>query len=351
MKIIFIVGTRPQFLKLASLSKLLLSKNIDHIIVHSGQHYDSEMSEDIFNSLNIKNPDYFIESKGKTSIEKLSSMLSKIEQICITENPDKIIVFGDCDTTIAGALVAKKLKKYLIHIEAGMRSYNKDMPEEQNRIITDHLSDLLLCSTEDSLEKLAKENICNNVHFVGNLQIDLLKMCCEKYNKKDILEKNNIYENNFILLTIHREYNTNKEALSKIFNQLSIVKNKFIFPIHPRTKNIILQNDIIIPENIILIQPVNYLDMTILERYCYMIITDSGGVQPEAWYLGKKCVILRSETEWIEPLENNNNILYDFITPLNEFIENFSKIAIIPKKNVKDAASEILAIINKDSTL
>jgi UDP-GlcNAc3NAcA epimerase len=213
------------------------------------------------------------------------------------------------------------------------------MPEEQNRIITDHLSDLLLCSTEDSLEKLAKENICINVHFVGNLQIDLLRMCIENYNKRDILEKNNILENDFILLTIHREYNTNKEALSKIFEQLNRINKKIIFPVHPRTKSIN------IPENITLIKPVNYLDMTVLERYCYMIITDSGGVQPEAWYLGKKCVILRSETEWIEPLKNNNNILYDFITPLNEFIENFNIIPIIPKKTVKDAASEILGYL------
>lgn len=345
MKFFFIVGTRPQFLKLAPLSKLLLLRNINHIIVHSGQHYDSEMSDDLFNSLNIKEPDYMIDSEGSTPIQKLSSMLFKLEEICIKENPDKIVVFGDCDTTIAGALVAKKLKKYLVHIEAGMRSYNKDMPEEQNRIITDHLSDLLLCSTEDSLEKLANENICNNVHFVGNLQIDLLRMCIDNYNNKDILEKNNILENNFILLTIHREYNTNKEALCKIFEQLSRINKTIIFPIHPRTKNIILQNSIIIPENIILIKPVNYLDMTILERYCYMIITDSGGVQPEAWYLGKKCVILRSETEWIEPLHNNNNILYDFITPLNDFIENFSKIPVIPRITVKDAASEIINLI------
>jgi UDP-GlcNAc3NAcA epimerase len=345
MNFFFIVGTRPQFLKLAPLSKLLLSKNINHIIVHSGQHYDSEMSDDIFISLNIKKPDYMIDSEGTTPIQKLSSMLFKLEEICVKENPDKIVVFGDCDTTIAGALVAKKLKKYLVHIEAGMRSYNKDMPEEQNRIITDHLSDLLLCSTEDSLEKLAKENICINVHFVGNLQIDLLRMCIENYNKRDILEKNNILENDFILLTIHREYNTNKEALSKIFEQLNRINKKIIFPVHPRTKNVISQNSINIPENITLIKPVNYLDMTVLERYCYMIITDSGGVQPEAWYLGKKCVILRSETEWIEPLKNNNNILYDFITPLNEFIENFNIIPIIPKKTVKDAASEILGYL------
>ena len=136
MKFFFIVGTRPQFLKLAPLSKLLLLRNINHIIVHSGQHYDSEMSDDLFNSLNIKEPDYMIDSEGSTPIQKLSSMLFKLEEICIKENPDKIVVFGDCDTTIAGALVAKKLKKYLVHIEAGMRSYNKDMPEIKCKIFS-----------------------------------------------------------------------------------------------------------------------------------------------------------------------------------------------------------------------
>lgn len=333
MKIISIVGTRPQFLKLAPLSKTFKQNNINHIIIHSGQHYDSDMSEQLFKTLNIKKPEYIIDKQGNTNIKSLSNMMIKIEEILLKEKPGKLIVFGDCDTTVAGALVAKKLKIFLIHVEAGMRSYNKDMPEEQNRLITDHVSDLLLCSTQDSVDKLKSENIINNVHFVGNLQLELLIQTIDNYDDKYILNDFNIVENDFILLTIHREYNTNKNTLIKIFNDLSNIENKIIFPIHPRSQNIINQNNIKIPDNIILIKPVDYLNMTILLRYCKYVITDSGGVQPEAWYLSKKCIIMRSETEWIEPLKNNNNILYDYKTPLNEFIDNFLKVEV---KNIEN---------------
>lgn len=333
MKIISLVGTRPQFLKLAPLSKKFDDYNINHIVIHSGQHYDKEMSEDLFKVLNIKKPKYILNKEGETSIKSLGNMMIKLEEIFLKEKPDKLIVFGDCDTTIAGSIVAKKLKIYLIHIEAGMRSYNKDMPEEINRLMTDHISDLLLCSTEDSIENLKKENIINNVHFVGNLQLELLKNVCETYHNKSILKDNILDENNFILLTIHREYNTNKEMLNKIFLELEKLDINIIFPIHPRTKNIIDNNNIVIPKNLKLIKPVDYLNMTILERYCKFIITDSGGIQPEAWYLEKKCIIMRSETEWIEPLKNNNNILYNYKTPLNEFINNFLEVKII-KNNI-----------------
>lgn len=328
MKIISLVGTRPQFLKLAPLSKKFKDNNISHIVIHSGQHYDNEMSDELFKVLNIDKPEYLLNKKGNTQIESLSNMMIEIEKILIKEKPDKLIIFGDCDTTIAGSIVAKKLKIYLIHIEAGMRSYNKDMPEEINRLIADHTADLLLCSTRDSVEKLKKENITKNVYFIGNLQLELLKETCEKYNDEQILINNNLIKNNFILLTIHREYNTNKEMLNKIFSELKKLKERIIFPIHPRTKNIIDKENINIPSNIILIKPINYLDMTILERYCKIIITDSGGIQPEAWYLGKKCIIMRSETEWIEPLNNNNNVLYDYKITLNEFIEDFLKVQI-----------------------
>tara|TARA_B110000971_G_C19975144_1_gene484573 strand:+ start:388 stop:1431 length:1044 start_codon:yes stop_codon:yes gene_type:complete len=326
MKIISIVGTRPQFLKLAPLSSILYKNNINNIVIHTGQHYDKEMSENLFKVLNIKEPDYLLIKKGNTSIQSLGNMMNEIERICLKESPDKIIVFGDCDSTIAGSIVARKLKIYLIHIEAGMRSYNKNMPEEINRLITDHISDLLLCSTEDSVKKLEEENITENVYFVGNLQLELLKNVCEKYSNTTVLLDNRLTINNFVLMTIHREYNTNKEILNKIFIELEKINIDIIFPIHPRTKNIIDGNNIFIPKNLKLIKPVNYLNMTILERNCKFIITDSGGVQPEAWYLRKKCIIMRSETEWMEPLNNNNNILYDYKTPLNIFITEFLKV-------------------------
>jgi len=328
MKILSIVGTRPQFLKLAPLSKKFKDENINHIVIHSGQHYDKEMSDEIFSVLKIKNPDYLLKRVGNTNIESLTNMMVEIEKICLKENPNKIIVFGDCDTTTAGALVSKKLKIYLIHIEAGMRSYNKDMPEEINRLITDHMSDLLLCSTKDSIDKLKKENITKNIHYVGNLQLELLKNVCQSYNEENVLTINNLKKNNFVLMTIHREYNTNEDMLTNLFTELNKLNIDIIFPLHPRTKNIIQENQIIIPNKIKIIKPINYLDMTILERYCKYIITDSGGIQPEAWFLEKKCIIMRSETEWIEPLITNNNILYDYKTPLHKFIINFLKINI-----------------------
>jgi UDP-GlcNAc3NAcA epimerase len=339
--IIIIVGTRPQFLKLVMLSKNLEKNNIIHKIIHTGQHYDSEMSEDIFKVLNIKEPEYILKQNNISSINNLSNMMIEIEKILINEKPDKVIVFGDCDSTLAGAIVAKKLKIYLIHIEAGMRSYNKGMPEENIRTMTDHISDMLLCSTMDSIENLKKENIINNVYYVGNLQLELLDYCCKNYNDKSILINNNIEKDNFILLTIHREYNTNKEMIEKIFIELNKLNKKIIFPIHPRTRKIIETNNITIPNNIILIKPVNYLEMTILERYSYFIITDSGGVQPEAWYLGKKCIIMRTETEWLEPLSNNNNILYDYSIQLDEFINDFLKIQII-KPNIEINTSKLI---------
>jgi UDP-GlcNAc3NAcA epimerase len=343
--IISIVGTRPQFLKLVMLSKKFAEHNIIHKVIHTGQHYDNEMSEDIFKVLNIKQPDYILKQNNISSINNLSNMMIEIENILIKEKPEKIIVFGDCDSTLAGAIVAKKLKIYLIHIEAGMRSYNKDMPEENIRIMTDHISDILLCSTIDSIDNLNKENIINNVYFVGNLQLELLDYCCKNYNDETILISNNIKKDNFLLLTIHREYNTNKLMLEKIFNELNKLKENIIFPIHPRTRKIIEINNINIPNNIILIKPVDYLEMTILERYCKCIITDSGGVQPEAWYLEKKCIVMRTETEWIEPLTNNNNILYDYKKPLDEFINDFLKIQIIKIKICIDSSKLINKII------
>lgn len=346
MKLLTVVGTRPQFLKLAPLSKTLAKHNINLVVVHTGQHYDKEMSENLFKVLEIKEPDYLLTRKGETNIQSLGNMMNKIEEICLKENPDKLIVFGDCDSTIAGAIVAKKLKIYLIHIEAGMRSYNKDMPEEINRLMTDHISDLLLCSTQDSVNKLKMENITKNVHYVGNLQLELLKNVCETYNETTILNENSLIENSFALMTIHREYNTNETMLKKIFLELEKLDIDIVFPIHPRTNNIVKSNNINIPENLKLIKPVDYLNMTILERNCKFIITDSGGVQPEAWYLGKKCIIMRSETEWIEPLKNNNNILYDYKTPFNDFIEEFLKVEIDDIQINCNVSENILSVIN-----
>ena len=337
MKIISIVGTRPQFLKLIPLIQEFKNYSfIQHIVIHSGQHYDDNMSKSIFTTLEIPMPNYILTRSGSTLSQNLGNMIINIDNIITQENPNIIIVFGDCDTTTAGSLVAIKNKIFLVHIEAGMRSYNKKMPEELNRLITDNISDLLLCSTREAIKNIQNENINAQYSYVGNLQIDLLKFCCKKYLNKDILNKNKLIENNFILLTIHRAYNTNKASLKLIFNQLKEIKSDIIFPIHPRTKTIIEKDNIPVPANIKVIPPVNYLNMTILERFCKLIITDSGGIQPEAGFFKKKCIVMRSETEWLSEINNNNNILYDYQTPLPIFIENFIS---IPVKNTNNSYS------------
>ena len=348
MKLLIVVGTRPQFLKLTPLQKYLEKKNADFLVLHTGQHYDKNMSEDIFKTLEIRNPDYILNNSNLVGIKRLTAMMEFIEEKCLMEQVDKIIVFGDCDSTTAGALVAKNMKLQLIHIEAGMRSYNKKMPEEINRVLTDHISDMLLCSTIDSVEKLRNETITNNVHFVGNLHLELLKLTCEIFDSKNILNENNLKVDKFILLTIHRDYNTNKVQLNKIFEGLKNLSTKVVFPIHPRTKKVIKTENITLPKNIILINPVNYLEMTILERNCKLIITDSGGIQPEAWALGKKCVVMRSETEWIEPLKNNNNIIYDYKTPLNIFINNFLETVVVPVDIDTNVSEKIYKLIYKN---
>jgi UDP-GlcNAc3NAcA epimerase len=347
MKIISIVGTRPQFLKMIPLSmEFEKHSNIESIIIHSGQHYDSNMSADIFTSLNVKQPDYILKREGDTLIQNLTNMMIGIENVVLKEKPNIIIVFGDCDTTTAGALVANKNNIFLIHIEAGMRSYNRKMPEEINRLITDNISDLLLCSTPDSLSKLKNENINTNAFYVGNLQIDLLDIISKKNHNPIFLQQINVQKNNYVLMTIHRAYNTNKTSLHKIFSQLKLLKFKIIFPIHPRTKNVIEKENISIPENIQLIEPVNYINMCVLQKFSKFIITDSGGIQPEAYFLKKKCIVLRSETEWIEPIKNKNNILFDYKTPLNKFIEDFLKVKVIKDYTKINASENIVNIIN-----
>ena len=286
-------------------------------------------------------PKYILKRKGNTAIENLTNMMLGIEKIVHNEKPNIIIVFGDCDTTTAGALVANKNNIFLIHIESGMRSYNKKMPEEINRIIVDNISDLLLCSTKDSLEKLKIEYINTPSFFIGNLQLDLLNIVIQKYNNISILNKLDLTKNNYVLLTIHRAYNTNKKKIKEIFENLEKIHLKIVFPIHPRTKLVLQNENISIPNNLILISPVNYIDMIALERY-----SNSGGIQPEAYFLEKKCIVMRTETEWIEPIKNNNNILYDYKTPLNKFIDKFLKVRVTKKCCKNNASCNIVNIIN-----
>lgn len=355
-KIISIVGTRPQFLKLAPICRQLHNfPQFKHLIIHTGQHYDNNLSQKLFQSIGIPKPEYFLGICRSSHAQLTGQMMIAIEQILIYEKPDCVLVYGDCDTTLAGALTTKKLTIPLVHIESGMRSSNKNMPEEINRILTDHISDLLLCSTLDSINNLNNEGLTNNIHFVGNLQLELLSICIDNsHTSTHILDKNGLISNNYILLTLHRHYNTTHEKIRLFFFQLEQLlhkKNlpsKVIFPIHPRTKKIIDEYQITVPKNIQLIDPVDYFEMIVLEKNCWMILTDSGGVQPEAWYFGKKCLVLRSETEWIEPIINHNNRLYDcdnnqsLLSVIDEFLLQPSK----PFKGELHSSMLILSIID-----
>jgi UDP-GlcNAc3NAcA epimerase len=306
MKIVTIVGTRPQFIKMVLLSKELIENNIEEIIVHSGQHYDENMSTYFLKD--VPTPKYNINISNISKHLILGKMINEISDILIIEKPHYVIVYGDCDTTLAGALSANKLDIKVIHIESGLRSYNKSMPEEINRILVDNISNILFCPNKNSINNLKKEGIIENVHCVGDLMIDLLRNNIDNIkNNLLLLKKYNIIEKNYYLLTIHRKYNTDINKLNYIFNELKKLDKIIIYPIHPRIKQYI--DELNVPNNIIIIDPINHIDMMTLLNYSIKLITDSGGLQKEAYELKIPCITLRSETEWIETVNEGKNIL------------------------------------------
>ena len=336
MNVCSLVGTRPQFLKLAALDQYIKThKPFSHFIVHSGQHFDREMSDVFFNQLNISMPDLKILRDKKSNINNLSHIMNEFEIFIMENQIDLIIVFGDCDTTLAGAIVANKLGVKLAHIESGMRSFNKQMPEENNRKLTDHLSDFLFCPDSYALQNLNKEDIYNNIKVVGNLQIELLKNTLES-------KANNRAFYDYSLLTIHRDYNTNKDSISKILQDIAQINKSFIFPVHPRTKQVINLNKINVTTNIHINEPFGYIEMAEMLSNCDYVITDSGGVQLESWYLNKKCIVMRTETEWIDPIKSQNSILHDPKAPFPEFVESFLETKVLQPYNIPINTSEMI---------
>jgi len=305
MKILTVVGARPQFIKLAPLSKILRENGINEIIVHTGQHYDENMNDLFFKELEIPKPDYNLGIGSGNHGEQTGRMLIEIEKIILKENPDLVIVYGDTNSTLAGALTASKLHIKLAHVEAGLRSFNKIMPEEINRVLTDHVSDILFCPTQTAVENLKNEGITKGVYLVGDVMFDAL-MHFSKISeiKSNILESLNIKPKEYYLATIHRAENTDDyERLKNILTAFSKMDEIVVFPIHPRTKKMINYHrldDLIRKDNIKVIDPVGYLDMLKLEKNAKAILTDSGGVQKEAFWLKVPCITLRDETEWIE---------------------------------------------------
>ena len=310
MKIITILGARPQFIKAGALSRELLKHTeINEIIVHTGQHFDENMSDVFFEQMSIPKPKYNLAINNMGHGAMTGQMLEKIEKVLIQEKPDWVLVYGDTNSTIAGALAAKKLHIKVAHVEAGLRSFNMSMPEEINRLLTDRISDLLLCPTDTAVDNLNKEGF-------KNLDISILKTgdvmqdAAIFYSKKEQAPNFKIPEE-FVLSTIHRAENTdNDKRLSSILSGLNFIakSNPVILPLHPRTKNIINKGSFDI-NNLTIVEPVGYLEMVYLLQRSKIVMTDSGGLQKEAFFFKKPCVTLRDETEWVELVKGGFNTL------------------------------------------
>lgn len=320
MKLVTIVGARPQFIKAAAFSKEF-RKNNTEILVHTGQHYDKNMSAVFFEELNIPRPDYNLGIGSGSHGMQIGRMLEEIEKILIKEKPDGVLVYGDTNSTLAGALAASKLLIPVYHIEAGLRSYNMEMPEEQNRVLTDHISKLLFCPTQTAVNNLRKEGITEGVINTGDIMYDAVlnnivlsekKYDGEKWLEELKKENDNVIDlvrKQYYLATVHRPVNTdNPDKLKKIFEALNQLDKPVLMPLHPRTSSKISDLNLQL-ENITIIKPVGYLLMLYLLKYACMVITDSGGLQKEAYFLKTPCTTLRDETEWVETLSDGWNVL------------------------------------------
>ncbi|MGN6264844.1 MAG: non-hydrolyzing UDP-N-acetylglucosamine 2-epimerase [Ginsengibacter sp.] len=309
MKIFSIVGARPQFIKLAPLSSALVGRH-EEIIVHTGQHYDYAMSEKIFIDLEIREPDIHLEINGIGPTAQITQMMLMLESAMLKFKPDLVIVFGDTNSTFAGATIAAKLNIPIVHIEAGLRSYNRSMPEEINRIVTDHVSQYLFAPTQTAVDILCKEGLGEKTSFTGDIMVDTMQNNLKIALKKSMVLKDLKLENTkFNLLTLHRNYNVDDpKVLSHLLSEMSKLDEKIIFPVHPRTRKMLTEN-YTPPDNILLTNPKGYVDFIVLENFANKIITDSGGIQKEAYILKKPCITLRSETEWVETVKEKWNLL------------------------------------------
>lgn len=314
-KILTVIGARPQFVKAAVISRLLQkSDNFVEVIVHTGQHYDPNMSEVFFQELSIPKPDYNLNISSLSHGAMTGRMLEEIEKVILTEDPDFVLVYGDTNSTLAGALAAKKLNKKVIHVEAGLRSFDMKMPEEINRILTDRISDILFCPTQTAVENLRKEGYENfdcRIYNSGDVMHDAVLFYRHHLtNSAEAKDKFSHLPPSFVLCTIHRAENTDSsEKLINIFNALDEINKSspVVLPLHPRTKQLLKSYGI--ETSVELINPVSYLEMLYLLDQCSMVLTDSGGLQKEAFFFRKFCITLREATEWTELVEHGVNFL------------------------------------------
>ncbi len=312
MKVASIVGARPQFIKCAPVSRELRKEDRE-VLIHTGQHYDHGMSGVFFEELGIPKPDYNLGIGSGTHGRQTGAMLAAIEDVLDGERPDAVLVYGDTNSTLAGALAAAKLNIPVAHVEAGLRSFDRRMPEEVNRVLTDHCSEILFCPTETAVSNLAAEGIRNGVFLVGDVMVDAMN-----YNRGVAEERSRILEDvgvepgDYLAVTVHRPSNTDsRESMAAILGALGEAGRPVVFPVHPRTRKFLGEYGLLgkIPGNVILTEPLGYLDMIRLMAHAEKILTDSGGIQKEAYLLGVPCITLRENTEWVETVESGWNVL------------------------------------------
>ena len=310
MKVVSIVGARPQFIKVAPIVRALASRH-SSVIVHTGQHYDQNMSDVFFNELQIPAPQHHLGVGSGRHGAQTGAMLAKLEPVLLGEAPDWVVIYGDTNSTLAAALAAAKLRLRVAHVEAGVRSFNRAMPEEINRIAADAVSDLLLCPSDTAVDNLRAEGITRGVHCVGDIMADAL---CDGVDlsrtRSTVLDRLKLTPNEYAVVTVHRAENTDDAVrLTAIVEALNVLPGPIVFPVHPRTAKTLAGLAVQPASHVSLIEPCGYLDMVRLLGSARIILTDSGGMQKEAYWLGVPCVTLRAETEWPETVHAGWNVL------------------------------------------
>jgi len=313
MKVASIVGARPQFIKAAVVSREL-RKQYQEVLIHTGQHYDDNMSKLFFRELDIPEPDYNLGVGSGPHGAQTGKMLVRIERVLRKEKPDWVLVYGDTNSTLAGALAAAKLHIPVAHVEAGLRSFNRRMPEELNRVVVDHVSDLLFAPTETAMKNLEREGLIERAHLIGDVMEEALRYYLPIARERStILKRLQLDPKSYYLVTVHRAENTDsKQNLESVLQALVQLDHPVVFPLHPRTRKMIERFGLgrfLNARRIRYLDPVGYLEMLALEENALTILTDSGGVQKEAYWLGVPCVTLREETEWVETVESGWNVL------------------------------------------
>jgi len=313
-KIVSVVGARPQFIKASPVSREL-RKKFEELLVHTGQHYDSDMSDVFFEELDIPRPDFTLGVGSKSHAHQTGEMMERLEDVLVSERPDFVLVYGDTNSTLAGALTASKLNIPLAHVEAGLRSFDTRMPEEINRVVADRVSSVLFAPTETAVRNLSHEGINVGVNLVGDVMVDVLMEHVDAAEARStILKDLYLVPKQYAVATVHRAANTDlRENLNNIISVFESSPITIVFPIHPRTKEAVkkagLEEGLKTAKNVIVTPPLGYLDMLCLQKNADAILTDSGGMQKEAYLLGIRCITLREETEWVETVEDGWNKL------------------------------------------